>query len=277
FSRGVLRLCGTFAGLVIATALFHFLHTGLATDIALLGVFTFLLRWVGPANYGIFVTALSALIVLLLAPAGVPPHEVIVTRAINTGAGGLLAMIAYAVWPTWEKTQVGPALAETIEAYRVYFGAVIAALSGKGSGELDRDRSVGRRARSNAEASVDRLRGEPGAAPGMLDTLTAILVHSHSFVHAVMSLESGYYRTRPMAIRPATVEFAAQADICLAAIAAALRDRTPLPRNLPDLREAHNRILDTPGATGGRYTLVNVETDRIVTSLNTLLEQVAKL
>ncbi|MDE3197757.1 MAG: FUSC family protein, partial [Acidobacteriota bacterium] len=91
FSRGVLRLCGTFAGLVIATALFHFLHTGLATDIALLGVFTFLLRWIGPANYGIFVTALSALIVLLLAPAGVPPHEVIVTRAINTGAGGLLA------------------------------------------------------------------------------------------------------------------------------------------------------------------------------------------
>ena len=277
FSRGVLRIFGTFAGLILATALFHFLHTGIVTDIALLGVFTFLLRWIGPANYGIFVTALSALIVLLIAPTGVAPKDVIVARAINTGAGGLLAMLAYALWPTWEKTQVGPALAEMIESYRVYFREVIEALSGQTTTEIDRNRSAGRRARSNAEASFDRLRGEPGVSAEELDVWNAILVNSHSFVHAVMSLESGCFRTQPVAIRPATVAFAEDVDVCLAAIAGALRDRAPLPRNLPDLREAHNRIIETPGATGDRYTLVNVETDRIVTSLNTLMEQVAKL
>ena len=102
FSRGVLRLAGTLAGLVLATALFHFVHTGVAADIALMGAFMFLMRWVGPANYGIFVTALSAMVVLLIAVTGTAPRDVIAARAINTSIGGLVAMIAYAVWPSWE-------------------------------------------------------------------------------------------------------------------------------------------------------------------------------
>jgi uncharacterized membrane protein YccC len=204
----------------------------------------------------------------------VAPRDVIVARAINTAGVGMLAMLAYAVWPTWEKTQVGRALADMIETYRVYFRAVVNALSGGDLAEIDRNRTVSRRARSNAEASVDRLAGEPNVWPQLLSTLNAIMVNSHNFVHAVMALESGVYRTRFVAARPATLQFAAETDVCLAAITRALRDGAPLPRNLPDLRESHNRILNTPHAAEDRYALVNVETDRIVTSVNTLLEQV---
>ena len=32
FSRGILRIGGTFAGLFMATVLFHYLHTGVVTD-----------------------------------------------------------------------------------------------------------------------------------------------------------------------------------------------------------------------------------------------------
>jgi uncharacterized membrane protein YccC len=280
FSRGVLRIMGTFAGLVLATALFHFLHTGVhtgvATDIALLAVFTFLLRWIGIANYGIFVIALSALVVLLIATTGVSPREVIVARAINTAAGGALAMLAYAVWPTWERTQTGAVLADMMETYRAYFGAVVRALAGHSDAGLDRVRIASRRARSNAEASVDRLGGEPGVPPSQLETLSAILVNSHSFVHAVMALESGLYRTQPVAMRPATADFAAKVDQVLAAIAESLRTDQPTPRDLPDLREAHNHIIGSPEALTNRYNLVNVETDRIVTSLKTLLDYLSQ-
>jgi uncharacterized membrane protein YccC len=277
FSRGVLRILGTFAGLVLATVLFHFIHTGLFTDIVLLSLFTFLLRWIGPANYGIFVIALSAMIVLLIATTGVSPREVIAARAINTAGGGILAMLAYLLWPTWEKTQVGPALADMMESYRLYFRAVVGALSGGSPAAIDRIRVSGRRARSNAEASVDRLRGEPLVQTEQLNVLSAILVNSHSFVHAVMALESGLYRTQPVAARPATLKFANETDEVLAAIAASLRTRAPLPRDLPLLREAHNRIIGSPEALTNRYTLVNIETDRIVTSLNTVLEKVRLL
>ncbi|HWE05092.1 MAG TPA: FUSC family protein, partial [Rhizomicrobium sp.] len=100
FTRGFLRIAGTLAGLLLATVLFRFVHTGSATDIVLMGVFFFLLRWVGPANYGVFVTALSAMVVLLIATTGVSPGEVIAARAINTVIGGAIAMAAYALWPT---------------------------------------------------------------------------------------------------------------------------------------------------------------------------------
>jgi uncharacterized membrane protein YccC len=273
FSRGALRIGGTLAGLALATGVFHFVHAGPVTDIALMAVFMFLLRWIGPANYGIFVTALSALVVLLVASTGVAPKDVISARAINTAVGGLLAMITYALWPTWEKTQVGPAIADMLDAYRDYFGAVVAALAQRGDAKaIDRVRTRARRARSNAEASVDRLGGEPGVAAATIHDLQTIMVSSHSFVHAVMALESAVYRTETVPARPATLRFAAAADVTLQAAAAALRSGQAPPHDLPDLRAAHNEIAGSKTAPAQRYELVNVETDRITTSLNTMME-----
>ena len=39
-------------------------------------------------------------------------------------------------------------------------------------------------------------------------------------------------------------------------------------------RSTHNAIMETREALADRYALVNVETDRITTSVNTLREQV---
>jgi uncharacterized membrane protein YccC len=278
FSRGVLRITGTLAGLALATALFHFVHAGPVADIALMGVFMFLLRWIGPANYGIFVTALSALVVLLVASTGVAPKDVIVQRAVNTAAGGLLAMIAYAVWPTWEKTQVGTALADMLDTYREYFRSVVDALAQAGDRKaINRIRTQARRARSNAEASVDRLGGEPGVAAATMHHLHTILVSSHSFVHAVMALESALYRTETVPARPATLKFASAVDRTLQAASTALRSRQALPNDLPNLRAAHNQITGSKIAPTQRYELVNTETDRITTSVNTLMEHLVEV
>jgi uncharacterized membrane protein YccC len=276
-SRGILRLAGTFAGLVLATVLFRFVHTGTLTDMILVSLTIFLLRWVGPANYGIFVTALSAMVVLLIATTGVAPQEVIYARALNTLLGGLMAMLFYILWPTWERTQAGPAFADMIDTYREYFGAVMSAYADGLRNAIDIVRVKSRRARSNAEASVDRLTTEPGMAPERVLALNTVLVSSHSFVHAVMALESGLYQTAKVPPRRETFEFVALADETLAAIADALRRGVPLPRDLPDLRAAHNRILHSREPGSGRYTLVNIETDRITTSVNTLAENVRLL
>src|SRR5258708_40236390 len=116
-----------------------------------------------------------------------------------------------------------------IEDCREYFEAVIGALSGGNAAPIDKVRVKGRRARSNAEASVDRLGGEPGVAPETLHHLHAVMVSSHSFVHAVMTMESALYRTEPVPARPATLEFAARVDVTLAAAAMSLRLHQALP------------------------------------------------
>jgi len=277
FSRGVLRLGGTFAGLLVATVLFHFVHSGVGTDTALLAVFAFLLRWIGPANYGVFVTAVSAVIVLLIAVTGVAPKDVIGARALNTALGGALALFAYWIWPTWERTQVGTVLAGMLDSYREYFHAVVEAFYGRAvtAAELDRLRDNGRRARSNAEASVDRVASEPGITAEKIGVLTAILAASHGFAHAVLAMESALDRTAAAPPRPAVLEFTREAERMLLALADALRGN-PLPLGLPDLRAAHNEILKSGEASSDRYKLIDTETDRIVTSLNTLHEQVGK-
>jgi uncharacterized membrane protein YccC len=276
FSRGILRVAGTLAGLLLATGLFHFLHAGSAAEIALLAVFVFLLRWIGPANYGVFVTAVSAFVVLLLALAGVSPKAAIAARAVNTVFGGAIALAAYAIWPTWERTQAGPVLADLMDAYQRYFHAVFDAWINNAWGALDRTRMKARLARSNAEALIDRIVAEPGVTAEHANLLGAILASAHNFVRAVMALESALEPGQPKRVRPATVEFAQQVEATLQGLADALRVSQP-KQSLPDLREAHNAILASVEAGGDQYTLINTETDRITTSLNTLSEQIEKL
>ena len=105
FSRGVLRLAGTFIGLVLATGLFHMMSASVAPEPALIAILSFVLRCFGPANYGIFVCAVTALVVVMLAANGVAPREAIAARGLNTAVGGVIALLAYWVWPTWERTR----------------------------------------------------------------------------------------------------------------------------------------------------------------------------
>ena len=121
FSRGVLRLAGTFTGLAVATALFHVLPAAMGWHILMLGLFVFVLRGFASSNYGLFTITVTGVVVQMIAMAGVSPGEVMAARAVNTALGGVLALGAYAVWPTWERTQIPEAIARVLDAYRLYF------------------------------------------------------------------------------------------------------------------------------------------------------------
>jgi hypothetical protein len=170
FTRGLLRIAGTIVGLVLATELFHLLNPGVILQVILIFVFVFLMRWLGPANYGIFGIAVSALIVLLFAIAAVPPKDVIWARGINTVAGGLLALLAYWLWPTGEHTRVSERIVGVLDAYRSYAHALSRCNTADESSmqELERARRGARIARASLETSIDRLRAEPGTTPERL-------------------------------------------------------------------------------------------------------------
>jgi len=79
--------------------------------------------------------------------------------------------------------------------------------------------------------------------------------------------------TRP-APRPQLQQFADDVERTLELLAAALRGARLDPAALPDLRERHDALLRGGDPAPDRYALANVETDRIVNSLNTLSEDV---
>ena len=166
FTRGVLRIAGTIAGLFLATELFHFLPETTLFLILQILVFTFVLRWLGPANYGIFAISVSALIVLLIAILGVAPGEAIWARGINTVAGGCLTLVAYWIWPTWERAGVSELIAQMLDAYREYFQVLTHAyVTSAGSygvlAKLQESPDLGREALGGAKGPVQwgSLRG----------------------------------------------------------------------------------------------------------------------
>jgi uncharacterized membrane protein YccC len=279
FSRGVLRLAGTFLGLIFSTALFLAMPPSMPAQVALITALMFIVRCFGPANYGILVIAITAVVVLLIAMTGVAPEAVMVARGLNTAAGGAIALLAYWLWPTWERTQIAEAMAQMLDAYREYFRAVRESYTtpDKSFGrELDRTRLAARRTRSNLEASVSRLSAEPGASPESAKLLAALMASSHRLVHAIMAFESGLYSSRPVTAREAFRPFADNVELMLYYLAAALRG-SPITRDqLPDLREDHHALVHSGDPLTERYALVNVETDRITNSLNTLTEEVVR-
>ncbi len=280
FSRGLLRISGTIVGLLLATALFHLFPASVSVEIILIFVFVFLLRWVGPANYGIFGILVSALIVLLIAINGVAPKDVIWARGINTVAGGAITLMAYRLWPTWERTLVSERLAQLLDAYRTYLAVVIRlgidhTIS---PAEIERARRGARVARSNLQASVDRLSSEPGTTPAQMSHLTAILASSHRLAHAIMALEALFSQQPGLTTSPPLKEFCSAVEKTLSLLAISLRGTRVMARDFPDLRKQYRKLTEIPGSgatpSAQLFDPVNIEADRITNSLNTLAEQI---
>jgi uncharacterized membrane protein YccC len=157
-------------------------------------------------------------------------------RALNTAAGGAIALLAYWLWPTWERTQISETLAALLDRYRDYFRAVSDSYldtSASMAARLDRTRMAARLGRSNLEAAATRLRSEPGSDPASVTALDAIMANSHRFIHAAMSLEAGLLRSRPAPARPGFRVLADHIDLTLYYLTASLRASKIAPADLP--------------------------------------------
>ena len=75
--------------------------------------------------------------------------------------------------------------------------------------------------------------------------MDGILANSHRFIHAVMSLEAGLSRSRPVPAREAFYPFAADTIRTLSLLTAALHGAPTTPADFPDLREDHNALIRT--------------------------------
>ena len=277
FSRGVLRIFGTLLGLLLATALFLFLPIHTASEILLIALFTFLMRWIGPANYGIFGVTVSALVVLLISITGLAPKEVIAARGINTILGGAFALIAYAVWPSWERNRLADLFADLLEAYRNSSGSISRKLldpAWASSRERERTRQAARIARTNLETSLDRLAAEPGVSPEQLERANAMLASSHRLAHSMIALEAGIPQSGGEKSPLQFAAFAAAVEKTLELLSAKLRAERISERDFPDLREAYLQLSRGSELQVGPYAFVKTEADRIANSLNTLREQV---
>jgi uncharacterized membrane protein YccC len=269
FRFGLLRVIGTLLGLVLTTALVHFAFGGDWERLALLALLSIGFRMLVTVHYGLGVMLLTGLVVILLAFDGIAPGDTMLARGIATVLGSAFALTAYALWPTWERLRVRPALAAMIEAYRIYFGGLL---------RNDRAahataRTAARGARTNAQASLERMRDEPRRDRHLLALADGVFANANRFVRACMSLEAVLQDAPTLPARERLLAFAAHIDSSLAALAASLRDGTaPELGNLREEERALAAQLDaaTGDDTRGVAAAITEALDRMTDSIDTL-------
>jgi uncharacterized membrane protein YccC len=265
--RGVQRAGGTVvgAGLGLATALL--LHAGPAVLVAATGVTMTAAYAVFAVNYLLYAVFLTDFVVILLALLGDTAEQTVEARLIGTGIGAALALIGYLLWPSWEGESAQQKLARLFETQAAFTSLVLRAYVRPGpvdQGAIRASARTGRRARTDAEASADRLADEPPQPPltGRLAYgLTGIgrrLAHASLTLEAALENPARTQQQLPTAqqARLAKVvdQFADGVDTAARVLAGSLRSLRP-PADMPPLREfqsaVYQEFTDEPGATSG--------------------------
>jgi uncharacterized membrane protein YccC len=267
---GVLRVAGTLAGLLLVSLLAHYAMGDAWLRLLLLAALCVGFRLTVTVHYGIGVALLTGMVVVLLSFEGMAPADAIHARVVATLAGSALALAAYALWPTWEGRRMPAMLAALVDAYRAHLDAV---LSGR-MADLGETRASARRARGNAQASLDRLRGEPARKRSVrqLAQAEALLANASRLVRAGVAVEALLRDGATLPEPTALAAFSSRADQALLAIATALRGERAL--ELPSLRPDERRLAQVlAGATASRDPValaVADACDRIADSIDTL-------
>jgi uncharacterized membrane protein YccC len=267
---GVLRVAGTFGGLLLTTLLAHYAMQAVGLRLVLMALLCIGFRLLAQVNYGIGVAMLTGMVVLLLSFKGMAPADAVHARLVGTTLGSGLALIAYALWPTWEGRRIKPILAALLDAYRKHLATVC---DGR-IADLVESRAAARRARTNAQASLERLRAEPRRRTSLAELKQAesLLANASRLIRATVMLEAplrdGARLPEPEQLRA----FATEADRILSLLVAGLRDDKGV--DAPLLRPYERRLCAalSPATDDEDTVAITVADacDRIADSIDTL-------
>jgi uncharacterized membrane protein YccC len=187
FNFGLLRVVGTVLGLMLTTFVLRLTPDVVWAHIVVMGVLCVIFRYLAGAHYGIAVAALTGTVVVLLSFEGVDPYSAMSDRVLNTALGSAMALLAYVLWPSWERHRARSALSEMLCAYADYMDALVEPAD---NGTRHEVRMATRTARTNAQASLDRMRAEPGTPAVLLELAETLYANGNRLARTAMTLES---------------------------------------------------------------------------------------
>ncbi|RST00462.1 FUSC family protein [Streptomyces sp. WAC07149] len=185
WSRAVARFGGTLVGVGAATAVVQLAQPGMYLS-GLLAVLSAGLMYVlMRTGYAVSQVFVSAYVVFLLGMGGVRWDQTVPDRIALTLVGGVLAMLAYALYPAWETPRLRTRLADWLAADGRYAAAVLgqyADPAGARRADVREALLEARDARIAWQEALARAEGEPvrhrglsrAAAEGAGDALAAL-------------------------------------------------------------------------------------------------------
>jgi uncharacterized membrane protein YccC len=276
--RGVQRASGTVLGVGLGLATVLLGHLGPAALLAGVAASLFAAYALLTVNYLFFAMFLTDFVVVLLALLGLPADQTAPDRLIGTGLGTGLALLAYILWPTWERTTVSQKFARLFLAQCRFAALMLNAFSRPPGEELARARPAklaARRARGDAEDAADRLADEPERPPITHALAQALVSSGHRIAVAALAAEAAAQQRhaelrraeqpRPDPTQPQLDQLAEAVRQAGTQLAEALHRLGP-PGPLPPLRELQSQV---PADSGDSSTALLAATDSLVDALNT--------
>jgi uncharacterized membrane protein YccC len=229
--RGFARIAGTVLGAVIAMFIIIGVHGNPLWQSAIITGAAAVCYLMLIPNYALFSTAMTIFVIVALDLLGAG-HTTVGDRVLDTLIGGALAIVAYAVFPTWALRRSRPLLADTIDAQRAFAVALLDAYADPlriDPKDIATIRTRSWKIRTEVEAAIDAARAEPKRVHTIpieraLDILGAI----QSFSLVSMALETGLETMPPGPATPEIMPFRNALDRTMREIASALlADRAP--------------------------------------------------
>ncbi|WP_225849662.1 FUSC family protein [Streptomyces sp. HPF1205] len=269
YERGVARFAGTVVGVGVGSAVTSLAHPGTYACAALAVLSIWLLYLLLTTGYVVMQVCVGAYVVFLLGMAGTQLEQTVRDRLLLTLLGGVLAMIAYAVFPAWETPLLRDRLAEWVEAACGYAAAV---LDGYADPEHRRPRAVRqalldlRAAGASWDQAVSRADVEPVRHRGLSRTAVRDADAAVSALGRVGLLLEGHLPPKGAPPAPYAAELARALRESTRAAAGAIRDRRA-PHWEP-VRRALERWPDG----SGEERIVRRGAELLVTTLDELAE-----
>ncbi|MEU4272460.1 FUSC family protein [Streptomyces sp. NPDC026092] len=126
YSRSVARFGGTLVGVALATAVVEVADPGVYASAALAVACAFGMYLLMRTGYAVSQVCVAAYVVFLLGMGGSAWTQTVYERVVLTLLGGVLAMLAYAVYPAWETPRLRGRLADWLVTDGRYAASVVA-------------------------------------------------------------------------------------------------------------------------------------------------------
>ncbi|MGA5063250.1 FUSC family protein [Streptomyces exfoliatus] len=164
YARSVARFGGTLVGVALATAVVRSADPGTYLSAALAVVCAFAMYLLMRTGYAAGQVFVAAYVVFLLGMEGAGLTQTVRDRVTLTLLGGILAMLAYAVYPAWETPRLRGRLADWLASVGRYAAVVTARYAdpaGTGSPDVREALLDTRAARIAWQEAVERATHEP--------------------------------------------------------------------------------------------------------------------
>jgi uncharacterized membrane protein YccC len=240
FTRGIARTLGTMLGAVLTTLLISWLAPGNNILVIIDAIFVYLSFSFLFVNYTLFSVFITAEVVILLAFVSAPPPQTAAYRAIDTVVGGILALLIFVLWPTWERSHVPAQIISRLEALGNYLSAVMEAYANPhtyNTATIDSAHREVRLARSNVEASVQHALQEPGRYRLQAEIARGLLGAADTLAQSIITLEAYLLDNPEHQALPEAKVFTERAHKTLHQFAQAIQEQRPVTESQTDWQE----------------------------------------